>query len=218
MKNPDSGLRPSAKDILNKESLSHFVSIKVNKGDVLYELGDKAEHIYYVDTGLFSLTSLSPNGKETLLRVFSKSNFIGYRSFIEGKTYHARASALCDSTVYKLPYKSIKELGSHNFELLYFLLRVLSIDLRISEERFNDLSGNLVMSRIIDSLIYLKSTSPNYILTRKEIGDFCGAKTETVTRHFTKLEKLSLVNKDGRDVKIPDLARLIEYKEEVDMN
>ena len=59
MKNPDSGLRPSAKDILNKESLSHFVSIKVNKGDVLYELGDKAEHIYYVDTGLFSLTSLS---------------------------------------------------------------------------------------------------------------------------------------------------------------
>ena len=202
---------------LSDELVSQSSSIQIKKGDFLYKKFEKTKGLFYIQTGLVALTDLSPNGNESLFRVFTDQYFIGHRTFIENSTYHANAMALTNTHVLKLPYHSLEDLQEKAPDLVIHLLKVLSFDLRVSEERFNDLTGKRVLSRIIDSLIFLKENKPDYQWTRREIGEFCGAKTETVTRAFTKLEQLDLVNKDGRDIQIPDLEKLLAYKVEVDL-
>ena len=101
--------------------------------------------------------------------------------------------------------------------MLMHITQMLARDLRIAEERINDITGKRVTSRIIEALIFLKNREPDYVWTRREIGEFCGAKTETVTRTFSVLEKKGLIIKDGREVSIPDVNTLLDYRTEVDL-
>lgn len=202
---------------LPSELLGRSKKINLQKGDSLYLKNENPKGFYFIESGLLALTDISPNGAETLLRIFSNDFFIGYRTFCEGGEYHASASALSDSIVYRLDFESLEDVQDTYPEVLMHLVKMLSIDLRISEERFNDLTGKRAMSRIIDSLIFLKQRQPGYQWTRREVGEFCGAKTETVTRSFSKLESVGLINKDGRDVQVPNFEKLLNYKDELDL-
>ena len=103
-------------------------------------------------------------------------------------------------------------------KMLLHLSQTLARDLRIAEERFNDLTGKRVINRIIESLVFLKKRQPEYQWTRREIGEFCGAKTETVTRVLTRLEGEGLIVKDGRDINIPDVQKLLDFSEELELS
>ena len=75
-----------------------------------------------------------------------------------------------------------------------------------------------VINRIIESLVFLKHRQPDYQWTRREIGEFCGATTETVTRVLTKLETAGLITKDGRDINILDVHKLLEFSEDLELS
>jgi CRP-like cAMP-binding protein len=189
-----------------------------SKGDVLYNKGDRPSGLYYIKEGLVGLINLAPNGSESLLRVFGEQFFIGYRSFIVNEEYHATSIALTDVKLVYFPFKSAEEILGECPHLLLHLSQMLARDLRIAEERFNDLTGKRVINRIIESLIFLQKRQPDYQWTRREIGEFCGAKTETVTRVLTKLEKEGFIKKDGRTIDIVNVNELLDYSEELELS
>ena len=201
-----------AKEIIDKSSI-----INIKAGDLLYSKGETADCFYFIKDGLLALIDTSPNGAEILLRVFGNNFFIGHRSFIANEEFHASAEALKDSIVYKLPFISANDLLDQSPNILLHITQMLARDLRMSEERLNAFNGKRVASRIIDALVFLKQRQESYQWTRKEIGEFCGAKTETVTRTLSTLESLSLIEKDGRSIVIPDLQKLFDYKDALDL-
>lgn len=186
---------------------------KFKKGDMLFNKGDQSKNLVYINRGIVGLVNLAPNGHESLLRVFGEKTFLGYRSFLVGESWHASAMALSEGELLVFPYSSAEEVQSNLPELFLHLTRTLARDLRIAEERFNDITGKRVVSRIIETLIFLKQRHPSYQWTRREIGEFCGAKTETVTRALTKLEKAGLIIKEGREIHLPNVQELLEYSE-----
>lgn len=188
-----------------------------SKGDVLYNKGDRPSGIYYIQEGIIGLINLSSNGSESLLRVFGEMFFIGYRSFIVNEEYHATAIALTDIKLKYFPFENIAFVLDKSPDLLLHLSQMLARDLRNAEERFNDLTGKRVINRIIESLVFLKKRQPEYQWTRREIGEFCGAKTETVTRVLTKLEGEGLISKEGRNINIMDVNKLLDYSEELEL-
>lgn len=183
------------------------------KGDMLFNKGDQSKSLTYINKGIVGLMNLAPNGHESLLRIFGEKFFLGYRSFLVGEAYHASAMALSEGELLVFPYSSAEEVLSNMPELFLHLTRMLARDLRIAEERFNDITGKRVVSRIIETLIFLKQRHPDYQWTRREIGEFCGAKTETVTRALTKLEKAGLIVKDGREIHLSNIQDLLQYSE-----
>ena len=187
------------------------------KGDILFNKGDSPKNLTYINKGIVGLINLSPNGHESLLRIFGEKFFLGYRSFLVGEPAHASAMALSEGELLVFPYSSAEEVLSNLSELFLHLTRMLARDLRIAEERFDDMTGKRVVSRIIETLIFLKQRHPNYQWTRREIGEFCGAKTETVTRALTKLEKAGLIVKDGREIHLPNVQELLQYSEAQDL-
>ena len=189
----------------------------LEKGSFLYQKGDTPSGFYFITKGLIALVDTSPSGHESLLRVHSENFFIGHRTFLVAENYHASSLCLEDTEIVHLNIKDIRELQNLYPEVLIHITQMLARDLRFAEERFNDLSGKRVLSRIIDAILFLKHRKPDYPWTRREVGEFCGATTETVTRQLTKLEKLDLVKKDGRFVVIPDVQALLDYKNETEL-
>lgn len=201
------------------DKLSSFGKPRVfNKGDILYNKGDRPTGIYYINEGLIGLINLAPNGSESLLRVFGEQFFIGYRSFLVNEEYHASSVALTDVKLTYFPFENPNLLLEEFPALVLHLSQMLSRDLRIAEERFNDLTGKRVINRIIESLVFLKNRQPEYQWTRREIGEFCGAKTETVTRVLTRLENDGHIQRNGRDINIIDVQKLLEYSEELELS
>ncbi|MEX0798986.1 MAG: Crp/Fnr family transcriptional regulator [Bacteriovoracaceae bacterium] len=193
--------------------LEKGVTKKFRKGDILFNKGDPSKNLTYINKGIVGLMNLAPNGHESLLRILGENFFLGYRSFLVGENYHASAMALSEGELLVFPYTGAEEVQSHLPELFLHLTRMLARDLRIAEERFNDITGKRVVSRIIETLIFLKQRHPNYQWTRREIGEFCGAKTETVTRALTKLEKAGLIQKEGREINLSNIQDLLKYSE-----
>jgi len=151
------------------------------------------------------------SGSESLLRIFSEGDFVGHRSFIAEENYHANSSVLSDSEILFFPCESVEHLLKIYPALFLFLTKQIAKDLRSSEDRLNDLSGKKVFLRIAESLLYLKTKEPTYNWTRREIGEFCGAKTETVTRALTQLVHEGVIRKEGRDIIIPSINHFIAF-------
>ena len=200
------------------EELLHKGKVKkFKRGDILYNKGDSSRQLTYTLSGIVGLVNLSSNGHESLLRVFGENFFVGYRSFLVDEDYHATAVALSDGELLIFPYQSAEEILKEVPELFLHISRMLARDLRIAEERFNDITGKRVVARIIETLIFLKQRHPSYQWTRREIGEFCGAKTETVTRALTRLEKEGLIRKEGREILLGDIQALLNFAENLDV-
>ena len=72
-----------------------------------------------------------------------------------------------------------------------------------------------VSGRIIESLIFLKNRYPAHHWTRREIGEYCGAKTETVSRVLGDLERSKVIEKVGRDILILDEYAMLAMAQEI---
>ena len=157
---------------LPEELLASAKSKRYAKGDILYNKGDGSQNLVYIKSGIVGLVDLSSGGHESLLRVFGDHFLLGYRSFLAKESYHATAMGLTDGELLLFPYQTPEELLEKLPKLYMHIGQMLARDLRIAEERFNDITGKRVMSRIIESLIFLKHRHPSYQWTRREIGEF----------------------------------------------
>lgn len=198
---------------LTPELISLGKQKKFKKNQIVYNKGDKTQGVYYVESGFLGLVNLTQSGGETLLRVFGKNEFTGHRSFFSEENYHATCVALSDVTLLYFPFDNPRACLEKNSDLFFHMLKGMACDLRVAEERLNDFSGKKVSARIIEGILFLKLRYPGHIWTRREIGEFCVAKTETVTRVLTKLESKGLIEKRGRDILIPDQEALLRYSE-----
>ena len=195
--------------LLEKLRSCSFAQLKTfDTGEFIYREGDTPENIYLIEDGLVGLVNMALNGQETLLRVFGNQYIFGHRSLMAGENHHASAVVLRKSKILTLCFHSINDVLENMPEFLPIITKILAKELKYSEMRFAGITSKKVTSRIIESLIFLKNRYPEYKWTRREIGEFCGAQTETVTRALTKLEKEGLIKKSGRDIIIVDEENL----------
>ena len=83
-------------------------------------------------------------------------------------------------------------------------------DLGHAELRMAGLLDKTVHKRVAESLLYLKLKHPNYTWSRREVAEYSGSTTETVSRVMTSLEGKNLIKKEGRDFIILDEQGLLE--------
>jgi CRP-like cAMP-binding protein len=200
-------------DKLSDEQKSRISTLKIKKGDTVYNQGESPKGLYYIDKGHIGLISIASNGNESLLRVFGPEQFFGHRSLISEEIYHASAIALVNTELVFISKENFDLILEETPCVLHVVAQVLAKELRRAENKFKGVTTAKVTQRIIQSLAFLKTRYPDYKWTRREIGEYCGAKTETVSRVLSTLEKDGLITKDGRDINIDDIDKLYEYAE-----
>lgn len=189
--------------------------MELRRGALLFSPSDNPG-LFLISRGKVTVYSLTPSGRETLLRVLGEGDFVGEEAlFGDGQTENF-GEALTDVRVCLI----------RRDDFLPLLLAYPSISLKLLEElnrRLTALSqrtaaeaSGSVMNRLVCYLLELSDAQQTsriaLPLSRRELADFLGTTPETLSRRLTALVEAGAISRQGRTLTIQSREKLLAAK------
>lgn len=181
-----------------------------SKGQVLTRPGEAPKGMYFIQKGLVGLVMVGTAGNEHLLRLFKAGQHFGHRSLFANENYRASTITLEETTIAFVDKDLILRLVREYDLIAFALLEIMSKELKRAEQLRISISDKDVISRIAESVLYLKELYPEHQWTRKEIADFCCSTTPTVSRTLASFEAAGYIRQTGRKIEITKRDPLVE--------
>jgi len=185
--------------------------------EALYHEGDEPSVVYFVNKGKVKSWRISPDGKELITGIYSKGDFFGFNSILEGANYQDSCTALEDTEVAFIPKNDFLSLVYSKQEVSARFIKMLVNNINEKEEQLLSLAYNSVRGRVADALMKLqKKFQPtgNLSFSREDLANMVGTSTETLIRTLSDFKQEKMIEIDGRDVKvlnIPGLERIRKF-------
>lgn len=182
----------------------------------------KGQHIFYVDNiplgvyciskGIVKLVKTNNDGKEQILRFAQQGEFLGYRALIADEPLVSTAICIEDTIACFIPKKQFMELLDENPSVSKHMLKSLSHELGVVEERVQSMAQKSVRERVAETLLFLHTTFKSdskqddavisITLPREDIANIVGTATETVIRLLSEFKNAKLIAFEGKKIKI----------------
>lgn len=195
----------------------HGRQMRVRKGQVLLAVGLPATDVYVVLEGSVSVSLISAQGRETVLRAVGAGEMFGELAAIDGEPRSADVVAVENSTLLVIPGAIFAGLLGVEPVLSLWLARYLSHQVRYLTNRIYELSTMGVGPRLQAELLRLAgepdangAATISRVPTQAELAARIGTNRETVTREFSLLIKEGLVSREGRKIVVPSVERLAD--------
>ncbi len=194
------------------------VSKRFNKGETIFSEGDPGNGFYVIAEGLVKIFKVSSEGKEQILHIFGIGEPFGEVPVFTGQPFPANAEAIAKSRLMFFPREAFVDLITANPSLSLSMLAVLSMRLRQFTVQIENLSLKEVPGRLASYLLYLadeqgKSDSVRLDISKSQLASLLGTIPETLSRIFSKMTDMQLIEVDGRDIKMLDRPGLIHLAE-----
>jgi CRP-like cAMP-binding protein len=200
-----------------KRMLSH------RKGQVLYYEGAKPLGIFCINTGVVKVYKTASNGKEQIIYLAKRGDFVGYAALLGEENYTHSAMIIEDAKICFVPREVFLASLIKNTEFFQRITKQLSHELGVMEEKLTDASQKSIRERLAFLLLQLAnsygvegtgSQKINLALSREEIAGMVGTATESVIRLLSEFKKDGLIELDGKKILLKDkkaLARLSDF-------
>ena len=204
---------------LSGEQLAKIKRIAVTKsydrGQPIFWEGDQGNGFYIVVNGKVKVYKVSPEGKEQILHIYGPGQPFGEVPVFTGDQFPASAQAVVKSRLLYFPRQGFVDLISSNPSLAMNMLAVLSMRLRQFTLQVENLSLKEVPGRLATYLIYLSqeqegATAVNLPLSKGQLASLLGTIPETLSRIFNKMSAQGLIEVQGSQIHLLQLAGLEE--------
>jgi CRP/FNR family transcriptional regulator, anaerobic regulatory protein len=189
----------------------------ITEGTYIHRAGDHFRSVFFLRSGTAKRSLITEDGREQVLGFPMSGELIGLEAIdADVHTTTVVAHDLC--VLVEIPYKALEKLAAQDSEVAGFLFRVMSSALR---EEHGWLAALGLLSSEGRLAAFLMDLSQRFAargfsarrfamrMTRAEIGCFLGLTIETVSRVFSKFQKIGLLNVARRDVEILDFKALM---------
>jgi len=187
----------------------------LDRGSALYRDGDAFHALYVVRSGSLKSFVQDETGAMQILGFHLPGDIIGFDALAADK-HVSQAEALERSSICELPYDRLQQVTSEVPALHRQLMRVVSREV-IEEHRHSVVMGRQQAQEQL--AIFLKSLSDRYqrlhrdgtmltlSMSRYDIANYLGLVVETVSRLFSRLEEMGVleVNRKSVIIRRPDL-------------
>lgn len=188
------------------------------KGQIIFHERNHPQGLYCIFSGKVKVHKLGHDGKDQILRLAKKGNVIGYRALLSDDHYNASASAIDDSVICFFPRAVYQAQIISNPSLALEIIKLLSADLKLAEQKAMNMVQKQVRERIAETLLMLKeffgleadNATISTVLTRESIGNIAGTTTETAIRILSDFNKSGVIDLIGKKIKILDNRELIK--------
>lgn len=209
-----SGLEPDVFDAL----LKAISEIRLEKGDVLFHQGDRADYFYFVDIGHVELNLIAPTGQKKVLEVVGPDRtFAEAVAFMRGSKYPVTCEALSDTTLYRIPNHAylnlIQESPDACMRLLADISRQLHARVREIERLTVQNARDRLVSYLMDHIIekdgdeaMIRVELPRHIIAAR-----LSITPETLSRLLRALTDERLLTIEDRVIYVHSLSRLRPY-------
>lgn len=190
-------------------------SMKIKKGDVIFEEGETINGVYCVKDGICKLSKLSPNGKDQIVKMVVKGQLLGQRSLISDESSNLQAVALNDMEVCFIPKSEIMNDLQNNSKFSFEVLKEMAHDLKEADDVIVNMAQKSVRERLAEALIYIHDsfgTNPDgtlsVLLSREDFANIVGTATESAIRVLSQFKREGLIATVGKQIKIQDIEGL----------
>lgn len=176
------------------------------RGHTIFAPGDAPEALYVLTSGLVTLSHVSEDGLESILRVFGPGDVFGELFLtVSARPFLATALTACVVTV--IPGKTFLSLVSTIPKIGFNFICVLSRHLAEMALDRGQSSHTWAFQRLTLTLLKLATThgmeekagtAIALPLTHQILADMIGTSRETVTRHLGHLKRRGIVSQQGR--------------------
>lgn len=188
----------------------------LQKGERLFESGDKLTSLYAVRSGSFKSYSISENGDEQITSFTLPGEVIGFDSMSDG-IHQTVSQALETAMVCEIPFSTLDILADELPALRRQMMRLMSEEIKQDQQMFMLLNQRTAEERLA---YFLRSLSLRFnqrgfsasefrlTMTRSEIGNFLGLTVETISRLLSKFNKDGVITVEGKLIGILDSEAL----------
>ena len=193
---------------------ARFINLK--KNEIVYYENDKPVYFMCLLKGKIKIYKDGVGGRSQIVRVVRPVQYFGYRAYFAEEPYVTTAATLESSVVCLIPMKIIEQILRNNGSLAMLLIRLLSIDLGVSDRRVVNLTQKHIRGRLAESLLFLKESygleedgaTIGVYLAREDLANLSNMTTSNAIRTLSVFEKERIISLDGRKIKIIDEDRL----------
>jgi CRP-like cAMP-binding protein len=201
----------------------HKNLITHKKGQILFYEGTKPLGVFCISDGIVKVYKTASNGKEQIIRLAKKGDFLGYASLLGEEAYSNSATIVEDANICFVPRESFLKVLSEDTAFHQRVTKALCNDLGVMESKLTDATQKSIRERLAFTLLKLSETygiegkegqKIDIILTREEIAGIVGTATETVIRLLSEFKKDEMIDFEGKKVIVLDrkgLARLSDF-------
>lgn len=199
----------------------NFITHK--KGQILFYEGTKPLGVFCINDGVVKVFKTASNGKEQIIRLAKKGDFLGYASLLGEEAYSNSATIVEDAKICFVPRESFLKVLGEDPEFHRRVTKALCHDLGLMEGKLTDATQKSIRERLAFTLLKLSETygidgenggKIDIVLTREEIAGLVGTATETVIRLLSEFKKDELIEFEGKKIIVLDkkgLARLSDF-------
>ena len=194
----------------------HLEVRRYKKSQQIYAEGETPSHLLCLLEGKVKIYREGVGGRCQIMRVMKPVEYFAYRAWFAEESFVTAAAAFEASTLCAIPMSIIAQLVAENNKLAMFFIKLLAIDLGISDERTVNLTQKHIRGRLAESLIFLKETygleedgaTISIFLSREDLANLSNMTTSNAIRTLSNFAAEKLIAIDGRKIKIMDEEEL----------
>jgi CRP-like cAMP-binding protein len=184
---------------------------------LIFQEGDLGDDLYMVETGIVRITMDSRQGDQAILGEVHPCETFGELGILDGAPRSATATAMVETTAFRLPGRAFRDLIHADPEFRQSVLVGLADEVRRASRNVGELHFLDVRGRLASRLAALAREAapgrdrdvrlePWY--SQSEFAAMVGATRQSVNRALADLEEDGLIEVDGRQITIKDVAAL----------
>jgi CRP/FNR family transcriptional regulator, cyclic AMP receptor protein len=197
--------------------------LEFEKGQHVFEQGDAADSVYYIQHGKIKLTVLSDLGKEAVVGILEPGQFFGESCLTGHKLRISTTTAMEPSVITAINKMAMikllhDEAAFSEFFVTYLLTRNIRIEEDLIDQLFN--SSERRLARMLLLLAnFGKEGAPQPInpnINQETLAEMIGTTRSRVSFFMNKFRKLGLINYNGHiEVNTALLSTVLHDKPEL---
>src|SRR5689334_743744 len=194
---------------------------RLSRGQILFYEHERASGLYIVSEGQLRSFRQDAEGREQTLSVARCGAVIGLSALFSGGAFFSTTIATSAAEIFCIEKHDFEELCREDPGLVRNAARILANEVREFARVIESLALRRVEQRVAEYLVMVAQesgieTGTTYAmqlpLTRSAIASRVGSTREVVSRSFSHLETLGLIQTKGRRIlAIPDIVALSEF-------
>ncbi len=206
---------PLALESEDIEQLDEIIqrSKPLQKSQHLYREGDDFQSVYAVRSGSIKAYKTTDDGREQVTGFYFPGEILGMDGI--SKNEHASsAKALETAAICEIPFSSLEKLSATMPSLQRHFFQLMSKEITEDQLLITLLSKNSADERVAALMLSISSrnarrklsaTQFRLPMSRVDIGNYLGLTVETVSRVFSRMQKMEILKVDNKEIEILDI-------------
>jgi len=185
----------------------------LRKKQEVYDEGDEATRLYFVQAGRVKTVRRTSGGKELIMGMYGPGEFFGYLPLLEHAPHADSAVVLDDATLLYIPKQDFEQLLHGNLTVGQQFVRLLAGQVGEREKQLLSMAYGSIRRRVADTLLRLYEQGggqPDAPIqfSRDDLAAVVGTAPESLIRTLSEFKQAGLIELASHSIRVLEPQKL----------